>query len=62
MNREQWAYIAASRGVLHPALSTDSFYADQMADANMRRVNGQWCTFRPAWQVAPAGPMPEAKS
>jgi hypothetical protein len=61
--RARTAYIAASRGTLHPYLSTDGAYADMWADENMRRVDGQSCPFSlrgmlhgPVWWLQPALP------
>ena len=43
--RHARAFIEASRGHLHPYLSTDGAYADMVADAHMAAVNGQSCPF-----------------
>jgi hypothetical protein len=54
-DRARTAYITASRGMLHPYLSTDGAYADMWADENMQRVGGQSCPFSPRGMVC--GPV-----
>jgi hypothetical protein len=51
--RWQRAYLEATRGILHPMLSTDGAYADMTADRLMERVGGRFASFTVAPHIFP---------